>query len=268
MTDATTRRLRATAAGIAAAAGAVGFRMSLGFEPKPVAWLPVIAALAGALVVQLPALAAQLLARGLWWSNVVLGVMVVAAGSRHESLVGLPLVLGSGAALALADRRTLAAAAEREDFRPAAYAGTIQLLMVLALADAPTLLLFTQVAARDEMTGTSAVLALAAAGLLAGFVGLYRLSLWGVLATSGTSLALCVALVSGAVRVDREVDVPLALMCGVQVVVAAPMLLSLATRRPLPGLSPRARGMLATALLAALALGSVAVAVWRRRYYE
>lgn len=267
MTDATTRRLRATAAGLAAAAGAVGFRLGLGSDPKPVAWLPVVAALVGALVVQLPALAAQLLARGLWWSNVVLGVMLVAFGSRHETLVGMSLVLGGGAALALADRRSLAAAAERDDFRPVAYAGTIQLLMVLALADAPTLLLFTQVAARDEMTGSSAALALAAAGLLTGFVGLYRLALWGVLATSGTSLALGVALVTGVVHVDREVDGPLAVMCAVQVVVAAPMLLSLATRRPLPGLSPRTRGMLATALLAALALGSVAVACWRQRFY-
>lgn len=263
MTDMTKRRARAIAAGVVALVGAALFRQKLGVDPKPVAWLPVIGPLVAALLVQFPSLGAQLLARGLWWSNVVLGVILVYAGTRNESLLGLPLVLGCGAALVLADRRALAAAAERADFRPVAYAGTIQLLMVLALADAPTLLLFTQVESRLGPTPGSAALGVAAIGLLVGFIGLYRVALWGVLVTAGTSLALGVALASGAAHIDHHLDRPLTAICVVQVLVAAPMLLSLATRRPLPVVPPRVRGALATALLVALALGSVAVAMYR-----
>jgi hypothetical protein len=263
MTDLTRRRARAIAAGVIALAGALVFRMKLGADPKPVAWIPVIGPVVAALLVQFPSLGPQLLARGLWWSNVVLGVILVFAGTRKESLLGLPLVLGCGAAIALADRRSLAAAAERADFRPTAYAGTIQLLMVLALADAPTLLLFTQVESRHGMTPASMALGAAAMALLVGFVGLYRVSLWGVLVTAGTSLALGLALVSGAVSIDHDLNRPLTVLCAVQVLVAAPMLLSLATRRPLPAVSPRVRGALATALLVAVALCSVGVALWR-----
>ncbi|MDO9020678.1 MAG: hypothetical protein Q8S73_03315 [Deltaproteobacteria bacterium] len=265
MTDMTRRRARAIAAAVVALAGAALFRLKLGADPKPVAWLPVVGPAVAALLVQFPSLGAQLLARGLWWSNVVLGVILVWAGTRNESLLGLPLVLGCGAALALVDRRALAAAAEQADFRPVAYAGTIQLLMVLALADAPTLLLFTQVESRRGLTPGSVALGVAALGLLVGFVGLYRVSLWGVLVTAGTSLALGVALASGAVHIDHDLDRPLTAICAVQVLVAAPMLLSLATRRPLPVVPPRVRGALATALLVALALGSVAVAVYRNQ---
>ncbi len=268
MTDRVMRRLRAIAAGVAATAGSTFFLMSLGSNPKPIAWVPVIGPAVAALLVHFSSLGAQLLARGLWWSNVVLGMILVFAGSRRESMVGLSLVLGCGAALALADRRSLVAAAERADFRPVAYAGTIQLLMVLALADAPTLLLFTHLAARDGHGRASFAMGAAAVALLVGFVGLYRLSLWGVLVTAGAALSLGVALASGAVTVDHDLTRPLTLICAVQVLVAAPMLLSLATRRPLPAVSPRVRGALATALLVAIALGSAAVALWRGRYYH
>ncbi len=266
MTDLTRRRLRSSAAGLAALAASTAFLLKLGNDVKPVALVPVVGPVVGALLVQFSSLGAQLLARGLWWSNVVLGVILVFAGTRSDSQLGLPLVLGCGAALALADRRSLAAAAERADFRPAAYAGTLQLLMVLALADAPTLLLFTHVEARHGHNPASLALGAAAIGLLVGFVGLYRLSLWGVLVTTVTSLALGVALVSGLVTVNDDLTRPLTVICAVQVLVAAPMLFSLATRRPLPAVSPRVRGALATALLVAVALSAVAGSLWRGRY--
>ena len=84
MTDLTRRRARAIAAGVIALAGALVFRMKLGADPKPVAWIPVIGPVVAALLVQLPSLGPQLLARGLWWSNVVLGVILVFAGTRNE----------------------------------------------------------------------------------------------------------------------------------------------------------------------------------------
>lgn len=265
MNDAATRRLRTLLAGAAATAAGLTFFLKIGANPKPIAAMPVLAPVVGAVLVQFSSLGAQLLARGLWWSNFVLGLVLVFAGSRSESTVGLTLVLGCGAALALADRRSLTGAAERADFRPVAYAGTLQLLMVLALADAPTLLLFSQIEARHGERADPAALMAAAALLLVGFVGLYRLRLWGVLVTAGTGLALGTALATGVVRLDRDLNAPLTAICAVQVLAAAPMLVSLATRRPLPALPSRTRGALATVAIALLALAAVVFAMWRRR---
>lgn len=263
MSELALRRLRSALAGVAALTASGMFWMKLGPEPKWIAWIPVLGPVVGAVLVQLPALGAQLVARGLWWSNFVLGLILVVVGSRSESGIGLALVLGCGAALALADRRALTAAAERADFRPVAYAGTIQLLMVLALADAPTLLLFSQIAARRHDGGGMLLMA-AGLSLLVGFIGLYRMALWGVLVTAGTALALGVAIATGLARVDHDLVAPMVAICAVQVAVAAPMLGSIATRRPLPALPPRVRGQLATGLLALLALGSVAYTLARR----
>jgi hypothetical protein len=265
MNDAAIRRLRATLAGAAGLVGALAFRMNLGPDPKPAVWIPVLGPVVAALMVQLPAMGPQLLARGLWWSNVVLGVILATLGGRSESTIGLTLLYGCGAALVLADRRALAAAAERADFRPVAYAGTLQLLMVLALADAPTLALFASIERGRHGGIGHLALAAAAAALLVGFVGLYRLALWGVLVTAATSLALGVAVAARVVVVHREMDQAVMAICAVQLLVVAPMLASIAARRPLPAPSPRLRGALANALVIALAAVATAVSVYRAR---
>lgn len=265
MTGAAMLRLRATLAGAAALVGAAVFRLNLGSDPKPASWIPVLGPVAAAVLAHVPSLGAQLLARGLWWSNLVLGVILCALGSRRESAVGLSLVIGCGAALVIADRRALAAAAERAGFRPVAFAGTIQLMMVLALADAPTLLLFATLESDHPASRAAVALAATAAALLVGFIGLYRLALWGVLVNVGASLALGAALATRALSVERDLVTPLLALSALQVLVALPMLASIVTRRPLPAPSARTRGALATALVVALALASVAVSLSRSR---
>ncbi len=228
---------------------------------KKQAYVPVVALVVAAVAAQLRPLGAQLLARGLWWSNLVLGVLLCATGNGPEEGIGEALAAGCGVALVVADRRALAEASEGAGYRPVAYAGTLQLLMVLALADAQTLGLFALIFYPQAQ---SVLLGVGALGLLAGFAGLYRLSLAGVAATMATSLGVLVALATQAVRVDRDLDAPLMVISAVQLAVPLPMLASIALRRPLPAPPARLRGRLADAVVVALVVGAVAWGYFRR----
>ncbi len=258
-------RVRAALAGLSGLVGAALFASDVHIGGNKAVLIPIVALVMAAVAGQVLQLGAQLLARGFWWSNLVLGFLLCILGSGHELSPGVGLVIACGAALLIADRRALLATAEAANYRPSAYAGTLQLVMVLALADAQTLGLFSAIMLRDHATDTAGVVfACAAAALVLGFVGLYRLALWGVLLTMGTALALAVAMITGLVRPEREITTPVLVLCAGQVAVPLPMLLSMVTRRPLPSLSPRVRSALGSAgVVVAVAIG-IGVALSRR----
>ena len=250
-------RLRAALAALVGLGGAGVFVFKIHGGAKAAAYIPPTALIVAAAAAQVPWLGAQLLARGLWWSNLVLGVLLVFFGSRSEATLGLGLAVACGAALVMADRRALTAAAESAGFRPAAYGGTLQLLMVLALADAQTLGLFAVIEARHQGP-TATVFALVALGLLAGFVGLMRLALWGVGLTMASSAALLFVIVTAAVRVDRDLRLPLGAVAALQLAAPLPMLASMALKKRLPEAPLRVRGMIANGVIVAVVLATVA----------
>lgn len=251
-------------AGAAGLAGALAFALKLRGSAKPAAWIPVITLAVVSLLAPVTRLYAQLLARGVWWSNLVLGVLLSVMGSRNERSLGVALTLGCAVALLVADRRALLASTEGAGFRPVAYAGTIQLLLVLALADAQTLGLFAIIEHGRPHEGAWVALGLASVAMITGFFGLLRLSLWGVFLTMGTALSLGLALVTESVRPDRDIVKAMLALAAMQVAVPLPMLLSMLTRRPLPAPPARLRGALANALIALIAAAAAASALGRR----
>lgn len=252
-----TPRVRSVLAALAGLAGGAYFAHALPDSAKKAALIPPAALLVAAVVAQIPRLGAQLLARGLWWSNLVLGVLLTVMGTASEAHLGLPLLSLCGLALVMADHRMLTAAAESEGFRPAAYTGTLQLLLVLALADSQTLLLFAAIEA-ERSHASAAIFALVAAGLLAGFVGLLRLALWGVGLTMVSSLALAVALVTRAVEFDRDLRAPLLVVAALQLVAPLPMLASMTLKRRLPEMPTRMRALGARAVVVLVVVATVA----------
>lgn len=259
-------RGRALLASTASVLGAVGFAASLGHGAKSAACIPIVALAVAAVAVQVAALGAQLLARALWWSNLALGALLCVTGGSSEFVLGVSLTVGCAAALALADRRALAAAAETAGFRPVAYAGTLQLLMVLALADAQTLGLFAAIGAhRSGPEESPALLMLGAAAFLVAFAGLYRLALWGVVVSMSAALALLVTLATGALHPHGDVVALLYALALLQLAAPVPMIVSMVTRKPLPALPPRARSAAATGVVVAVALASVLAAFYRAR---
>lgn len=228
---------------------------------EPAVLIPMAMPLVAAGAVWGGSLGAQLLARAAWWSNLVLGLMIAVIGSSSEQDYTIFLSLGAGTALLVTGRAGVPAASERTGFAPTRFRTTLLALMVLALADASTLLLFGLLD-----LGRAWPLALAGTALLVGFVGLYRIRLWGVLLNTATSLGLAFVLATRIVRVDSDLNTPLIALGLLQALVAAPMLASLLLDRPLPALPQRDAGRLGGAIvaLAMLACVSLASRVWLR----
>lgn len=245
-------RPRVLIASLVAVAGALVFRLSINTGELTI-YVPVIAIAAGAVAIHFRSLGAQLLGRALFWSNFVLGSLLCFIGSGSERTAALALLIGCGIALVLAERRALAEAAGDRGVRPAAFAGTIELLMVLALADAQTSLLLGSIHAASG----SAPFFVAAIALIVGFIGLYRLALWGVVITMATASALSLALLSGRLGMSDASLVPFGIVFGAQVLAPLPMLYSLVTKRPLPQASPRVRSAAASVFVILVMVGSV-----------
>lgn len=263
MQSTTKTRLRSALAALTGLAGAGLFETQIQSGARAVAHLPTAGAVVAAVAAMLPYLPAQLLARGLWWSNTALGVLVCATSRGHDVFIALSLLLPFAAALLLADRRALHAAAERAQFRPAAYGGTIQLLLVLALADTQTLALFGVAGLEREQPVAIPLLVLAAT-FFVGFLDLLRLSYRGVFFTMTAAALLALGVGTKTLPVDRELAIPMLVLAGLQLAVPVPMLLSMLSKRPLPSLPARYRDEAASGFLVLLTLVAAGYALARR----
>jgi hypothetical protein len=254
-------RARALIASIVAVVGAVSFRIAMSTNEATI-YIPVVAIIIGALVIHLRPLGAQLLGRALFWSNFILGTLLCLIGSGSERWSGFGLLFGCGFALVLVERRALTEAADDRGFRPAAFAGTIELLMVLALADAQTCLLLGVIGKADGYWGFF----VGALALVIGFVGLYRLALWGVVVTMSTATLLALSMFAGVFRLN-DAQVPLGIVFAAQVLAPLPMLWSLVTKQQLPRPNPRFRSAVVSIFIVFVMIVSAVVAVSHVRHY-
>lgn len=218
--------------------------------------VPLALLLSSAFLVHRASLAPQLLARAVWWANLALGTVLAIAGSHHERACGALLALTTGAALLVAGRRSLAEASERAGYVPAALRSALMLLMIFALADAQTFLLFGSVGFIEGSKGFGHSWLMTGIGVayVIGFAGLYRLRVWGALLNTALSMfVLFVVLVTPAIAKD-ELAMFLSVLAIVHLLVAAPVGLSALTGRSLPTPPPRVRGYLTTGVIALMML--------------
>ncbi|MBK6919470.1 MAG: hypothetical protein IPH07_18905 [Deltaproteobacteria bacterium] len=170
---------------------------------------------------------AQMLLRALLWSTAVLGALVNITDPHVVPITALAANLACcGALLALRDHG-LEPERYRGSFAPIAHHGVLTLMMILAVADAQTLVSWSSgMRWRDVAPG------LCGLAMIAGIVGLYRLQLWGLLC----NLVLSVA-VAG-LALTRVLDLPpvvVAMLCttaSLQVVLAAVVLRSIRRGAP------------------------------------
>lgn len=217
--------------------------------------VPLALLLSSAFLVHRASLAPQLLARAVWWANLALGTVLAIAGSHHERACGAFLALTTGAALLVAGRRSLAEASERAGYIPAALRSALMLLMIFALADAQTFLLFGSVGFIEGSKGFGHSWLMTGIGVayVIGFAGLYRLRVWGALWNAAVSV-LVLFVVLGVWKPVDELTVFLTVLAVVHLLVAAPVGLSALTGRPLPTPAPRVRGYLTTGVIALMML--------------
>jgi hypothetical protein len=228
-------------AGLAGVAAAV--RLFVLAEGYPTIYIPVLGLFAAAIAVHFAGLGPQLFARAVWWSNLGLGALLcILDGGRSDREAGLVFALACALALVVIGRKGLAEASERAAYVPAAFRGSLLLLMVLALADAQTFALFTAVAL-DKSEGPAWVPGAASVCFVAGFVGLYRLRLWGAVLNAATALAVIALVSARMVHVHRDLDPVMIVLGVVQLLAAAPMFAAVARGRPLPAPGRRARAI-------------------------
>jgi hypothetical protein len=211
----------------------------------------------------------QLLARGVWWANLVLGTLFCLAGSGSERSFGLTVVLATGAPLLAMGRMGL----DEDDegaFRPLAFRRTLSLAMIMAVADAQALLFWGVFKLRyDKWTRgplphetQGVILLLAAAVVLFGIVGLYRLRVWGLVVGAVSALGLIALAMSDVCGLEPPLPQSLVATSAIQLLLPVPIIAAIVRgRAPAPSPPSFAARLAPQAVVALLVLVSVTV-VW------
>jgi hypothetical protein len=244
----------------------------------PVAlWLPTgLLALSGLLLWR-RSVGGQLLARAVWWSNLILGTLIATSGGSSERGLAALLALCTGGALIAVGRADLDATTPSGTFLPLAFRGTLICMLVMAMADAQSLLLFGAIEVTEhhhcvpEALSREALPLMLAVPLLVSVIGLYRLRLWGLLLNLAASLSLALASLTEVLDLPRPLRVAYVVTAGAQWIVSLPLLLALIRRRaPAERPSLQKRGYAATVLLigAMVTLSMVCGFVLHTRLFE
>ena len=189
---------------------------------------------------------------------------------KIERMLGAGLLLGSGLALLVLGRLGVDDADRTGTFVPTALRGTLTASLVMALADAQTLLLFGGVAIHDasdrssEITSNAGVLLVGAGVLLilAGW-GLFRLRGWGVLASVLGNLALLGVVVANVGDLPQPLRLGWGTTAAVQLLLMARLLIALRTGAPAsPRRLPTSTAWITTLVVLALVLTGLVCAAF------
>jgi hypothetical protein len=214
-----------------------------------------------AIVIHRAALAQQLLARAVWWSALALGTVLCVTGNGRETKGGALISLGCGIALIITGRRAFEAVGGTTRNVPPALRSMLMLLMIFALADAQTFLTFASIPIlkHSDIDAMPPVFGAIGAAYVAGFVGLYRLEIWGAIVNIVTSFVAVGVLTMTNVADSWELRDFLLVICSLHIVTALPVTIAALRGKNLPSLPARARDLIATGVVGFLMLISVAM---------
>jgi hypothetical protein len=229
------RRLTATLGSLAAAAALpVAFTDMHAPGPGQVAILliPTVLCTLSAVLLHHGYLGSQVLARATWWSNLIFGTLVaISAGDAVGNRLGFMLAIGSGLALLAMGRAGLDAGARSGRFHPVAYRGLLIVALVMALADAQSLLFFGAIMAHDHtgMGMPPAILPLVCAGvMMIAVFGLFRLAVWGLMLNLLANVAIAGLGLAGALELPGPIVGSLVATAVLQILLPVPMLVAMA----------------------------------------
>jgi hypothetical protein len=230
-------------------------------------WLPTLLLASSAALIWRRHVGGQLLARAVWWSNLLLGTLIASSGANNERTIAALLALFTGGALIAVGRADLDEATPSGSFLPTAFRGTLICMLVMAMADAQSLLLFGALELTEPHRFAGALLPRAlpiaiAAPLLLSVIGLYRLRLWGLLLNLAASLALAVLAVTSTLDLPGPLLVAYTVTAAAQWLAALPLLVALVRHRaPTAGPPLRKHSFtLATLLIATMIMLSLGCA--------
>src|ERR1700733_13180469 len=136
-------------------------------------------------------LVAQLLARGTWWSLLLVGGLMALIADREGRHLGAYIAMCNAAALLVVGSSSLDS---RGRFAPIAFRGTLLVALVLAIADTGAFLWFGTGSMMFE--GRYSCLLLVPL-MVTGVIGLLRLRTWGLMVSLFTNLLIAILAISG-----------------------------------------------------------------------
>jgi hypothetical protein len=227
------------------ALGAAVLMRTWGGDVPAALWVPTGLLVLSAALIHHRQLGSQLVARSVWWANLVLGTVIsLGSTSGHERAVGVLLCLAMGTAL-LAMGRVGLEEGEGTGFRPIAFRATLTFGMIMAVADAQALTLFGALKLQsggwkgDYEWAQGASLLVSATLLVVAIAGLYRLRVWGLLLSAASAVGVCALSATDAYGLPFPLGLGLAATSGVQVLLCLPVLRAIVRgRAAAPSASP------------------------------
>jgi hypothetical protein len=208
----------------------------------------VVPAVAAGLIWLRP-IAAQLLARGAWWSFLLGGGLLSVAARDDVARFGFLAVACNGIALLAAGRTGLGDGAGH--FRPVAFRGTLILALVLAIADTGA---FLWMGSGTAMFGGHPSLLIMAMPMAVGVVGLLRLRTWGLLLSLASNLLVAILGSTGVLYLDGPLRALFVTTACLQLIIPLPMLVSIwRGRSPGPDRWRQAKTLATTTVIAGIA---------------
>jgi hypothetical protein len=167
---------------------------------------------------------AQLLARGAWWSMLLLG-MLAALGGRRDAGFGVFVTSCAGGALLAAGGAGLAS---RGRFAPVAFRSTLLISLVLAIADTGAVTWFGIGAATFDHTYWIPCIAVP---MIIGVVGLVRLRTWGLIVNALTNAAIIALVHTNVLALPSPLRQMFMASAAVQLLIPLPMFVSIVRGR-------------------------------------
>ncbi|MEM6990874.1 MAG: pentapeptide repeat-containing protein [Myxococcota bacterium] len=184
-------------------------------------------------LVRRPGVGPQMLTRAVLWSNLVVGTLI--AGNflaGPDRAIGVMIAWACAAAILALGSRGLDDVAPGDLFAPVRFRGTLLLALIMAFADAQTLLFSAVMQLRIGVTGWNLLGTLKFAGpitaaalvMIVTVWGLYRLRTWALLLNLAANIAIATLAVDGTLHVAGPVAAALAMTAGVQMFLPVPIL--------------------------------------------
>lgn len=195
-------------------------------------WMPVLLLTSSVFLPFSRTVGAQLFARAVWWSHLVLGGIIAMCANGTDHKRGIAMAIASAAALLFAGREQLASPTSA--FAPNMFRGSLTAILVMALADVQSLLLFGMIGSSDNGGGMGilSTLLLLIAGVMAIAVyGLFRLRMWALVLTALADVAL-VGLMSQSGALPGGLRTAYVVSAAVQIALMLPIVMAIVRRAP------------------------------------
>ncbi len=180
-----------------------------------------------------PSLGAQLLCRAVWWSSLVVGLLIsLNYGETPDKVLGAVIAVASAVALLSVGERGLEVQDPDSPFAPVRFRGHLLLALVMAAADALTLAFSGLLQLRLGSRGWNLLSTLGHAGptIVAAIVmgvavwGVYRLRTWALLLNLIANIAIAYLALEGTLGLSPSVSVSLATTAAIQCFIPVPIL--------------------------------------------